>query len=129
MDCPQRVRSDERLPYSASLQAGGATPPYTWSAEAALPGGVSLSAAGVVAGAFGAAGAASLPVHVTDAAGDAASAVLTVQVAAAGTTPTHNTPGLPSLWGSLSAAGKVGVVVGGLALAGGAYALWKGGQP
>lgn len=118
------------VPYSATLEAAGGSPPYSWSAEAALPTGISLSSAGEVSGTFAAAGTASLPVRVTDGAGDSASAVLTVQVAAGGTGgKLPSSPSVHSLWGSLSTAGKVGVVVGALALVGGGYALWKGAQP
>jgi len=52
-------------PYSAQLLAFGATPPYTFSTWGALPGGLSLSSAGLLSGTPSASGTFSLPVTVT----------------------------------------------------------------
>lgn len=56
--------------YAQSLAATGGTPPYTWSlVTGSLPAGVSLSAAGAITGAPGAAGTFTFSVLVTDSAG------------------------------------------------------------
>jgi hypothetical protein len=36
--------------YTATLQASGGTPPYTWSASGTLPGGIGFSSAGILSG-------------------------------------------------------------------------------
>jgi hypothetical protein len=55
--------------YSATLSATGGTPPYNWTVKSgALPAGLSLSAAGAIAGTPTTAGAASVSVQVSDSA-------------------------------------------------------------
>ncbi|RKH64315.1 putative Ig domain-containing protein [Corallococcus llansteffanensis] len=56
----------ETLPYSASLQARGGTPPYTFNATGQLPAGFSLDTEGRLTGTPTRAGDAFLPVEVTD---------------------------------------------------------------
>jgi uncharacterized protein (TIGR03437 family) len=56
------------VPYQAQLQASVGTPPYQWSSAGSLPPGLSLSAAGLLAGTPTAAGTYSIAVAVKDAA-------------------------------------------------------------
>ncbi|RKH10358.1 hemagglutinin [Corallococcus sp. CA053C] len=56
----------ETQPYSASLQARGGTPPYTFNATGQLPAGFSLDTEGRLTGTPTRAGDAFLPVEVTD---------------------------------------------------------------
>jgi hypothetical protein len=68
--------------YSQSLAATGGTPPYKWSlAIGALPGGLTLSATGSIAGTAGAAGTFPFTVKVTDSAGVTATKQLSIAVA------------------------------------------------
>jgi len=68
--------------YSQSLAATGGTPPYTWSLlKGSLPGGLSLVAAGKIAGTASAAGTFSFTVEVTDSAAVIATKQLAISVA------------------------------------------------
>jgi hypothetical protein len=70
-------------PYSATLAASGGTPPYTWSIVSGfLPPGLSLSAAGIIAGTPSTPGAFTFSVGVSDAQGRSTQAALTLSVAA-----------------------------------------------
>ncbi len=76
--------------YSATLQATGGTAPYTWSVpNGQLPGGLSLSAAGLITGTPTVSGNAALAIGVSDSAGLTASATLNLAISTA--TP----PGAP----------------------------------
>ena len=69
------------VPYSQAAAASGGTAPYTWSlASGALPAGVLLSSAGVIAGTPAAAGTFSFTATVTDAASGTAARALTLTV-------------------------------------------------
>lgn len=71
-------------PYHYALQAGGGVPPYTWSlVQGSLPGGLTLSPAGVLAGTPAATGSFPLQVAVRDASGAAVTSALTLTVGAA----------------------------------------------
>ncbi len=80
--------------YSLRLQATGGSAPYAWSSPSGLPLGLSLSAAGVLAGTPTVAGQASVTIAVTEAGGTRASVVLGLNVdpAVAITTPTLPDP-------------------------------------
>jgi len=68
-------------PLSTTLTAAGGLPPYTWSLAAGLlPGGLTLSSSGVLAGSPGAIGSSSVTVRATDAAGQVADGALLVSV-------------------------------------------------
>jgi len=68
-------------PYSATLQATGGTPPYSWSIVGALPPGLGLNAStGAISGTPTTAGSYNFPATVTDAASATASAPLTIQI-------------------------------------------------
>jgi hypothetical protein len=70
--------------YSASLAATGGTAPYTWTVSAgALPGGLSLSSAGLVSGTPTAAGTFNFTAKITDSAGRTATAPLQITIAPA----------------------------------------------
>ena len=70
--------------YSTSLAATGGTTPYTWSVSAgALPGGLTLSSAGVLSGTPTAAGTFSFTAKITDAAAQTATAALQIIIAPA----------------------------------------------
>jgi hypothetical protein len=74
--------------YSQSLAATGGTAPYTWSiTTGALPVGLTLSAAGAIAGTPSRGGTFSFTVQVTDQAAAAASQPLTIAVAGISTPP------------------------------------------
>ncbi|HLL54699.1 MAG TPA: putative Ig domain-containing protein, partial [Myxococcaceae bacterium] len=67
--------------YSATLSATGGQAPYSWSITAgALPGGLTLSTSGSVAGTPTAAGSSSFTVQVTDANGASATRALTINI-------------------------------------------------
>jgi large repetitive protein len=67
--------------YEATLTAAGGTAPFAWSAEAALPDGLALSAGGTLSGAPTAAtNGASIKVKVTDSVGRTSSKTLTLKV-------------------------------------------------
>ena len=69
--------------YSQSLAATGGTPPYTWSlVSGALPGGLTLSAGGSIAGTANAAGSFSFTVQVADSLAATATKKLSIAVAA-----------------------------------------------
>jgi uncharacterized protein (TIGR03437 family) len=65
--------------YSQTLAATGGTPPYSWSISG-LPAGLTLSPAGVLSGTPTASGGFTLAVKVTDSAGSAASASLSLTI-------------------------------------------------
>jgi hypothetical protein len=67
--------------YSAQLLASGGRQPYTWTATAPLPAGLSLSTAGAVTGTPGTAGAATVKVRVTDSGGAHQDATFTLATA------------------------------------------------
>ncbi len=68
--------------YDATLSAEGGTAPYTWTTEAALPDGMTLSESGVLGGSpTTSASAAPVKVKVTDSVGRTASATLTIKIA------------------------------------------------
>jgi hypothetical protein len=70
--------------YTAILAAAGGTVPYTWSvASGALPGGLSISSAGVISGTPTATGTFSVTLKVTDSAQATATQAYSVTVAAA----------------------------------------------
>jgi len=84
--------------YSATLQAGGGTAPYTWSiASGSLPAGLSLTGStGVISGTPTASGTASFTVKVKDAASNTTTEALSIAVAAAAqTTLSITTSSLP----------------------------------
>ena len=69
---------------ATTLAATGGTPPYTWSvASGALPGGLSISSAGVLSGTPAASGTFSVTLQVTDSAQATATKAYSVTVAAA----------------------------------------------
>ncbi len=73
--------------YSASLQATGGTPPYTWTLRSGqLPTGLTLSSAGLLSGTPTTAATATFDVTVTDARGTQAPGSLTLTIAAAAAT-------------------------------------------
>jgi uncharacterized protein (TIGR03437 family) len=72
--------------YTATLVATGGTPPYTWSlASGTLPDGITLSAAGALAGTTASAGAFAFTARVTDSAAASATQAFTLTI---GTTVT-----------------------------------------
>jgi hypothetical protein len=78
--------------YSTTLQASGGVAPYRWTATQALPAGLTLAPSGVLSGSPTAAGAFSIPVQVSDAAGITATATLSLNVAAPPLTITTTAP-------------------------------------
>jgi hypothetical protein len=66
--------------YNQSLQALGGTPPYTWTASAGLPPGITLSSAGVLSGTPGQPGEYSFSVTVRDASNATDTQALTIIV-------------------------------------------------
>lgn len=66
--------------YSASLDATGGIPPYTWSIDGALPAGLSVNASGQITGTPTAAGPFPLAVSVSDGSQTTASANLTLVI-------------------------------------------------
>lgn len=67
--------------YSQTLAGSGGTPPYKWAVSSgSLPAGLSLSLAGAITGAPGAAGTASFTVQLTDNTGVTASKALTLTI-------------------------------------------------
>ncbi len=72
--------------YSASIAAGGGTPPYSFIATGGLPPGVTLSGSGIFGGTPTAAGSYSVTVHASDAGGLSASAGFSIGITA-GTAP------------------------------------------
>src|SRR5207302_10644631 len=71
-----------QTPYSASLQATGGTPPYTWSViSGQLPNGLSLlSSNGTISGTPTLSGTSTFTIQVNDNAGGSASAALTINI-------------------------------------------------
>jgi hypothetical protein len=68
--------------YSATLKATGGTPPYTWSAPSGqLPAGLSLSAAGMIAGTPTLAGSSTIAIEVSDSAGISVSSMVSITIA------------------------------------------------
>lgn len=101
--------------YAANLSATGGAHPYTWSlGGGTLPAGLSLSAAGAIAGTPSAAGQFTFAVAVKDAKGATATSQLTITVA----TPTVTIPAASSVGESLNWSGYV--------LEGGTYTAVKG---
>ena len=79
--------------YNEALAATGGVNPYTWSVSAgALPPGITLSSAGVLGGTPTANGSYAFTARVTDAAAQAATQALTLQVGAALTVTTTSLP-------------------------------------
>jgi Putative Ig domain len=79
--------------YSATLQASGGTAPYNWSVSSGtLPGGLTLSTAGVVSGTPTAAGTFSFTAKVTDASSNSATKSLQVTISPATLSITTSTP-------------------------------------
>jgi hypothetical protein len=75
--------------YAQTLAASGGAPPYTWAlTSGALPAGLTLSAAGVIAGAPTATGTFQFTATVTDSASTTASQQFTLTVAGLAITPT-----------------------------------------
>jgi large repetitive protein len=68
--------------YSATLAAGGGTPPYTWAASG-LPQGITATTAGVLSGTPTVAGSFNIAVTVTDSAGAQASKTFSITIAQA----------------------------------------------
>ena len=83
------------ISYQQSLAASGGTLPYSWAVTAgALPGSLSLSAAGSITGTPSAAGTSSFTVQVTDSAGAKATKALSIVIAPAPLTiTTSSLPG------------------------------------
>src|SRR5450755_2233316 len=80
------------VPYSQSLAVTGGTPPYSWSIQGgALPGGLSLAAAGTIAGTPSASGTFSFTVGVADSASATATKRLSIAVAGGLTVTTAGT--------------------------------------
>ena len=80
--------------YSQSLAAAGGTPPYTWAlTTGALPGGLTLSAAGAISGKPTATGNFQFTATVTDSASATASQQFTLAVAGGLTIATRALPG------------------------------------
>jgi hypothetical protein len=80
------------VPYSQSLAVTGGTPPYSWSIQGgALPGGLSLTAAGTIAGTPSASGTFSFTVGVADSASATATKRLSIAVAGGLTVTTAGT--------------------------------------
>lgn len=78
---------------STTLQVSGGTSPYTWSlAAGALPGGITLSTAGVLSGTPTASGTFNFTVRVTDNASQTDTQALTIVVAAAVAITTSSLP-------------------------------------
>ena len=71
--------------YTASLEASGGTPPYTWSFSSGSLPGVTLSTSGVLSGTPTTAGTSNFTLQVTDSTFDTATQVFTVTIAPAGT--------------------------------------------
>jgi hypothetical protein len=70
------------VPYAAQLVATGGTAPFAWTlSQGALPGGLTLSAAGVLSGTPAALGSSTFTVQVTDGAGASHSRTLSLEVA------------------------------------------------
>ncbi|HYP08848.1 MAG TPA: putative Ig domain-containing protein [Bryobacteraceae bacterium] len=70
-------------PYSASLAAGGGTPPYAWAVSAgSLPAGLTLASNGAITGTPTTAGASSFTARVTDAANQSATRDLQITITA-----------------------------------------------
>jgi hypothetical protein len=73
--------------YSATLQAAGGQPPYTWSYSGNLPSGLQLSASGAITGTPIWSGTASISAIVSDAAQASANANLSISVTAVSSSP------------------------------------------
>jgi hypothetical protein len=84
---PSLPAATEGQPYSQPLAATGGTPPYSWSVTAgALPPGVTLSGAGVIAGTPMAGGTFNFTAAVSDSAAGSASQPMVLTIDPASTT-------------------------------------------
>jgi hypothetical protein len=86
--------ADQNAEYSTALQASGGIGPYSWTASGPLPGGLTLSAQGVLSGTLPGAGAYSFTVQVSDTSGQTAQAAVTLTVGLPPTLPTGQLPAL-----------------------------------
>ncbi len=78
-------------PYTASLTASGGRAPYNWNPGAALPAGLTLNnSTGSITGTPSTTGTFTLPVNVTDQAGNSAAQTFSLSVAAASVQPGVN---------------------------------------
>jgi hypothetical protein len=78
---PAPPAAETNTAYTDTLTAAGGTAPYTWSVSAGtLPSGITLSSAGVLAGATATAGSYPFTVQVTDQAGGVATTPVTLTV-------------------------------------------------
>jgi hypothetical protein len=90
---PALAAADAGTPYAASLSATGGTAPYQWSlAMGTLPSGIQLQTSGVIAGTTASSGSFPFTAKVTDAAGNSATAALSLTVATVSTTSGYDGP-------------------------------------
>lgn len=82
------------VPFAYALGASGGTPPYSWTATAGLPSGLTLGSSGVLQGTPSVAGSYNIVVTVTDSLGATSTQNMAITVAAAAvvTPPTPTTP-------------------------------------
>jgi len=73
--------------YSATLNASGGTPPYTWTESGALPAGLTLSSTGTISGTPTTSGTSSFVVQVTDSNSATATKGLSIAMSSAGPPP------------------------------------------
>jgi acid phosphatase len=82
-------RDQVQVSYSATLQATGGTPPYTWSVlSGQLPTGLSLSPGGTISGTPTLAGSFALSIGVNDSAGLSTSSAFSINIATPPPSPT-----------------------------------------
>jgi acid phosphatase len=82
-----------QVSYSATLQATGGTPPYTWSVSSGqLPTGLSISSSGAVTGIPTVAGTVSFTIQVKDNAGSTATSTFSLNIVNPTPPPTSNAP-------------------------------------